>query len=87
MCAFKYSEKNNIPNLFLKETGMAGCAWAEDFFCVVILSLKPILPKILTMEEMGVMNKPECFYNVKEKGCRLCLHKQPLVLTKRRETR
>ena len=26
------------------------------------------------------MNKPECIYKVKEKGCSLCLHTQPLVL-------
>jgi hypothetical protein len=31
MCAFTYCEKNNIPNPFLKETGMAGRAWVEVF--------------------------------------------------------
>ena len=36
-----------------------------------------------TMEELGVMNKQECIYNINEKGCRLCLHKQPLVLTQK----
>ena len=39
------------------------------------------------MEELGVTNKPECIYNVDEKGCRLCLHKQPLVLRKKQKTR
>jgi hypothetical protein len=39
------------------------------------------------MEELGIMKKPECIYNVDEKGCRLCLHKQLLVLRKRRKTR
>ena len=32
------------------------------------------------MDEIGVMNKPECIYIVDEKGCRLCLHNQPLVM-------
>jgi len=30
------------------------------------------------MEEIGVMNKPGCFYDVNEKGCSLCLHKHQL---------
>jgi hypothetical protein len=30
------------------------------------------------MEELGVMNKPQCIYNVDEKGCSLCLHKHQL---------
>jgi len=30
------------------------------------------------MEELGVMNKPGCFYDVNEKGCSLCLHKHQL---------
>ena len=29
------------------------------------------------------MNKPECLYNIDEKGCRFCLHKQSLVLTQK----
>jgi hypothetical protein len=29
------------------------------------------------------MNKPQCIYNVDEQRCRLCLHKQPLVLTQK----
>ena len=37
----------------------------------------------ITMEELGIMNKPECIYNVNEKGYILCLHKQPLVLTQK----
>jgi hypothetical protein len=35
----------------------------------------------ITMEEPGVMNKPECIYNVNEKGCSLCLHKQHQLYT------
>lgn len=31
------------------------------------------------IETLGVMQKPECMYNVDEKGCRLCLHKEPQV--------
>jgi hypothetical protein len=31
-----------------------------------------------TMEEIGVVNKPECIYNVDKKGCSLCLHKHQL---------
>jgi len=27
-----------------------------------------------TMEELGVMNKPEHIYNVQEEGCKVCLH-------------
>jgi hypothetical protein len=27
MCVFTYLEKNNIPNAFVKERGMAGRAW------------------------------------------------------------
>ena len=41
----------------------------------------------ITMEELRIMNKAECIYNVDEKGCRLCHHKRPSVLTKRRKTR
>jgi len=42
----------------------------------------------ITMEELGIMNKPDCIYNVDEKGCRMCLHKQ-LACTdiKRQKTR
>jgi len=36
-----------------------------------------------TMEELGVMNKPEHIYNVQEEGCKLCLHQQLLVLTQK----
>jgi len=35
------------------------------------------------MEELGVMNTPECIYIVDEKGCQLCLHEQPLVMVQR----
>lgn len=35
------------------------------------------------MEELRIMNKPQCIYNVNEKGYTLCLHKQPLVLTQK----
>jgi len=35
------------------------------------------------MEELGVINKPQCIYNVDEQRCRLCLQKQPLVLTQK----
>lgn len=38
-------------------------------------------PKLkTTLEELGVMNKLECIYIVQENGCRLCLHKRPLVM-------
>ena len=33
MCVFTYCEKNSIPNLFVKETRMAGRAWVEGFLC------------------------------------------------------
>jgi hypothetical protein len=32
ICVFTYCEKNNIPNPFLREKGMAGRAWLEVFF-------------------------------------------------------
>jgi len=35
------------------------------------------------MKELRIMNKPQCTYNVNEKGYTLCLHKQPLVLTQK----
>jgi len=38
-----------------------------------------------TVEELGLMNKPECIYIVDEKGHRLCLHKQPLVMIQKRQ--
>ena len=41
----------------------------------------------ITMEELGIMNKPECIYNVDEKGYRLRLHKQPLVLRQKGKKR
>jgi hypothetical protein len=31
ICVFTDCEKNNIPNPFLKEKGMAGRAWVEGF--------------------------------------------------------
>jgi len=31
MCVFTYCEKNNIPNPFVKEDGMAAHAWVEGF--------------------------------------------------------
>jgi len=33
------------------------------------------------MEELGVMNKPECIYNVDEKGCNLWLQRQHKLYT------
>jgi hypothetical protein len=30
---FTYCEKNNIPNPFVKENGLAGRAWVEGFLC------------------------------------------------------
>ena len=39
----------------------------------------------MTMEELGVMNKPECIYIVDEKGRRLCLDKQSLVMIQKRQ--
>jgi hypothetical protein len=32
----------------------------------------------ITMEELGIMNKPECIYNVDEKGYTLCFINSPL---------
>ena len=32
MCVFTYCEKNNIPNPFVKEKGVAGRAWVFFFF-------------------------------------------------------
>jgi hypothetical protein len=37
----------------------------------------------IKMEELGVMNIPECIYCGDEKGCSLCLHAQPLVPTRK----
>lgn len=34
-----------------------------------------------TLEEPGLMYKPERIYNVDDKGCRSYLHKHPLLLT------
>ena len=34
----------------------------------------------ITMEELGIMNKPECIYNVDGKRMQIVPHKQPLVL-------
>jgi len=34
------------------------------------------------VEKLGAINKTECISNVKETWCRLCFHKQPLVLTR-----
>jgi len=31
VCVFTYCEKNSIPNPFVKEEGMAGHGWVEDF--------------------------------------------------------
>jgi hypothetical protein len=39
-----------------------------------------------TMEKLEVMSEPECIYNV-DKGCRLCVHKQPLLPTQKRGKR
>ena len=96
MCVFTYCEKNNIPNLFVKEKGMAGHAWVEGFLhhypMIASCKAQNLKPGIahnlnrfivndffaklkMTMEELGVMNKPEHMYIVDEKGCRLCLHK------------
>ena len=44
----------------------------------------PALKKLkVTVEELEIINKPECIYNVDEKGCRLCLHKQLFVRAKK----
>lgn len=39
------------------------------------------LKEVLT--KLDLFNKPECIYNMDEKGCRLSLHRQPYVLTKK----
>ena len=98
---FTYCKKNNIPNPFAKEKGMAGHAWVEGllqrYHMIASRKVQNLNPGIaqnlncfivndyfaklkMTMEELGVMNKPEYIYIVHEKGCRLCLHKQPLVM-------
>jgi hypothetical protein len=102
MCVFTHCENNNIPNLFVKEKGMAGCAGVLDFLhynpvtasrkvqnlnpggaqnlnCFVVNDYFAKLK--ITMEELGVMNKPECIYSVNEKGCSLCLYKQYQLYT------
>ena len=33
------------------------------------------------MGSLGVMQKPECIYNVNEKGCTYCLHRETYVYT------
>lgn len=35
------------------------------------------------MTESGVINNPQCIFNMDEKGCQLNLHKQQVVLAKR----
>ena len=35
MCVFTYCEENNIPNPFVREKGMVGRAWLEEFFFFV----------------------------------------------------
>jgi hypothetical protein len=37
----------------------------------------------MSVEEVGVMSTQECIYIFDEKGCRLCLHEQPLVMIQR----
>ena len=107
MCVFTYCEKNNIPNPFVKEKGMAGRDSVEGIF----LSRNPMIaarkaqildPGIaqkfnrfivngyfaklkITMEELGIMNKAECNYNIDEKRCSLCLHKQHQLYTRLKE--
>ena len=51
---------------------------AQKLNCLIV---NDYFAELKTLEELAVMNKPEFIYNVNEKGCRLCLHKQPLVLT------
>jgi hypothetical protein len=102
ICVFTYCEKNNIPNPFVREKGMAGRACLEGFFCRNLMTaarkaqyLNPgraqqltrfivndYFAKLkITMEELGIMNKTECIYNVDEKGCSVCLHKQHHLYT------
>ena len=68
---FTYCEKNNIPNPFVKEKGMAGSAWVEVFFLrrnPMIESRKAqklnrfivndYFAKLkITVEELGIMNE------------------------------
>jgi hypothetical protein len=84
---FTYCEKNNIPNPFVKEEGMADHAWVEGFLrhnpmtaSCKVQNLNPGRAQKLnrfivndyyakheiTMEELGVINKPQCIYNVDE---------------------
>jgi hypothetical protein len=91
MCVFTYREKNNIPKQFVKEKGMAGYLYcnpitascktknlnhgrAQKLNRFIVNDNSETLS--ITMDELRVINKPECIYNVNEKGCSLCLHKQ-----------
>jgi len=56
---------------------------AQKFKCFIVNDYFEKLK--ITMEELGIMNKPECIYNVNEKGYRSCLHKKPLVLRQKAE--
>jgi hypothetical protein len=47
------------------------CFIVNDFFAKLMM----------TMEELGVMNKPKGIYNVDESGYSLCLHKQNQLYT------
>jgi hypothetical protein len=91
MCVFTYREKNNIPNPFVKEKGMAGRVWEEGFVrrnpMIASRKAQNLNPEraqklnrfidndfakhSITMEELGVTNKPECIYNINEKLCSL----------------
>jgi hypothetical protein len=57
MCLFTYCEKNNIPNPFVKETGMAGSAWVEGF-----LRYNPIIASCKAQNlNSGRAQKLNCF--------------------------
>jgi len=53
------------PKIMYHKVQKLNCSTVNDYFrkCMA------------TMEDLGVMNKPEHIYNVQEVGCKLCLHK------------
>ena len=70
LCCNPITASCKVQNLNSGRAQKLNCLIVNDYFEKLTI----------TREELGIMNKPECIYNVDEKGYRLCLQKQPLVL-------
>lgn len=69
------------PDIRCRKAQSMNCARAQKLNPVIVNDYFTKLES--TLDKLGMKNKPECIFNVDEKGCRLCLHHAQTVLARK----